>query len=85
MVYVVRGLYILSRSWVLYSLDATILLVFKIPFIGNSSFSFLVPHTTCFGLAGHPQVCLIRFAAPPAMLWSASASGFGRGVFICNV
>jgi hypothetical protein len=57
---------------------------FKIPFIGNSSFSFLVPHTTCFGLAGNPQVCLIRFTAPPAMLWSASASGFGRGVFICN-
>jgi hypothetical protein len=27
-------------------------------------------------------MCLIRFAAPPAMLWSASASGFGRGVFM---
>jgi hypothetical protein len=62
----------ICHSWVLYRLDATILLVFKIPFIGYSSFSFLAPHITCFDLAGHPQVCLIRFAAPSAMLWSAA-------------
>jgi hypothetical protein len=42
----------------------------------NTLFTFLPPYTTCFGLAGHLQVCLTRIPAPSAMQWSASASGF---------
>jgi hypothetical protein len=44
-------------------------------------FTYLPPNTTCFGLAGHLQVCLTRVSAAPAMQWSASTSGFGRVVF----